>query len=119
MEKKNIILKTHGLKNSKEVGMVILPESFYVRVRIEDNGEFEVEFFDSEEEQLFYLAYSIENKIERTPSAEELLEAEKETAEFIIDSMAEHLLNGRRTTYDTEVHKVSWAAFIMEVFKNQ
>ena len=119
MEKKRIILKTHGLKNSKEVGMVVLPESFYVRVRIEDNGEFDVEFFNSEEEQLFYLSHKVENKIERTPSSEELVEAEKEAADFIVDSMAEHMCEEYRATYNTEIYKRDWAAFIMTIFKNE
>ena len=119
MEKKRIILKTHGLKNSKEVGMVVLPESFYVRVRIEDNGEFEVVFFDSDEEQLFYLSYNVENTIERIPSEEELVEAEKEAADFIVDSMAEHMCEENRATYNTEIYKRDWAAFIMTIFKNE
>lgn len=53
MEKKLIILKTHGLNNTSEVGLVILPESFYVKVKILVNGDFDVEFINSTEEQLF------------------------------------------------------------------
>ena len=41
MEKKRLILKTHGLRNSSEVGIVMLPGSFYVKVNIQENGEFE------------------------------------------------------------------------------
>lgn len=117
MEKKRIILKTHGLKNSREVGMVILPDSFYVKVHIEENGEFEVEFFNSEEEQLFYLSYAVENKIEKTPTAEELLQTEKEAALFIVNSLAGHLLDNTNDTYNTEAHKTEWAEFIMSAFQ--
>ena len=52
MTQKRIILKTHGLRNSSEVGIVILPESFYVKVSIELSGDFYVEFIDSSEERI-------------------------------------------------------------------
>ena len=58
MTKNKIILKTHGLRNHFESGLVILPERFYVKVDIESNGDFTVEFFNDNEEQLFCITSS-------------------------------------------------------------
>ena len=117
MQKKKLILKTHGLRNSSEVGLVILPESFYVKVKIEENGDFDVEFINSMEEQLFSQCHSVQCNIEKTPSKEELKKGENQMAQFIVDSLAQHLINDNSATYDTETHRNEWADQIKYLFK--
>lgn len=116
MAKDRIVLKTHGINNSREVGLVILPESFYVKVNIEVNGDFEVEFFNSLEEQLFSVCHKVSVTISRTPTENELREAEKRTAHFIADSLAQYLLDDTKVTYNTEAHLSEWAAQMVYIF---
>lgn len=116
MSKDRIILKTHGLNNSREVGLVILPESFYVKVNIQENGEFEVEFFNSLEEQLFSVFHKVGVTINRTPTDKELKEAAKRTAHYIADSLAAYLLDDTKTAYNTEHHLSEWAAQMAYIF---
>lgn len=116
MAKDRIILKTHGLDNSREVGLVILPEFFYVKVKIQENGEFEVEFFNSSGEQLFYRCHKINVTISRTPTESELKEAGKQAAHYIAESLAQHLLDGTKAAYDTEAHLSEWAAQMTYIF---
>ena len=118
MTQKRIILKTHGLRNSSEVGIVILPESFYVKVSIELSGDFYVEFIDSNEEQLFSVCHSVGFKVEKEPTELELKGAQNYVAQLIVDSLAEHLLDGSQPTYDTEAHLDQWAAPITHIFRN-
>lgn len=118
MAKDRIILKTHGINNSREVGLVILPESFYVKVNIEVNGDFEVEFFNSLEEQLFSVCHKVDVTISRTPTEKELREAEKQTAHFIADSLAQYLLDDTKVTYNTETCLSEWAAQMAYIFGN-
>lgn len=116
MAKDKIVLKTHGINNSREVGLVILPESFYVKVNIEVNGDFEVEFFNSLEEQLFSVFHKVNVTINRTPTDDELKEAEKRTAHYIADSLAEYLLDDTRAAYNTEAHLSEWSAQMAYIF---
>lgn len=116
MAKNRIILKTHGINNSREVGLVILPESFYVRVNIEVNGDFEVEFFNSLEEQLFSVFHKVNVTINRTPTDDELKEAAKRTAHYIADSLAEYLLDDTKAAYNTVAHLSEWSAQMASIF---
>lgn len=118
MVKKNVILKTHGLRNSSEAGMVVLPESFYVKVRIEKNGDFDVEFINSSEEQLFSVCHQIKSKAEIEPADETIRTVENRTARFIVDSLAEYVIDDTQVTYDTEAHLEQWAAKVSEAFIN-
>lgn len=119
MGKKTLILKTHGLRNSSEAGMVILPENFYVKVHIEINGDFEVEFINSSEEQLFYVCHQISSKIEKEPSAEQLRQTENQVARHIVDTLARFLLDesGETSpTFDTEHYLGGWSAVVAGAF---
>lgn len=117
MEKKRLILKTHGLRNSSEVGIVMLPDSFYVKVKIQENGDFDVEFINSMEEQLFSVCHSVKSKTDdKTPSKEELKKGENRLAQFIVDSLAEHILDETAISYDTESHLDKWARQIEYLF---
>lgn len=116
MEKKRLILKTHGLRNSSEVGIVILPESFYVKVNIQVNGDFDVEFINSMEEQLFSVCHNVKCNIDKTPSKEELKKGENRLAQFIVDSLAQHMLDETTISYDTESHLDEWAGQIKHLF---
>ena len=116
MAKDKIILKTHGINNSREVGLTILPESFYVKVNIEENGDFEVEFFNSLEEQLFSVCHKVSVTIDRTPTENELREAEKRTAHYIADSLAQYVLDDTTVTYNTEACLSEWAAQMAYIF---
>lgn len=116
MEKKKIILKTHGLRNSSEVGLVVLPESFFVKVNIEKNGDFDVEFINSSEEQLFSVCHQIKTKVTEEPADETIRTVENRTARFIVDSLAEFLLDDTQVTYDTEAHLGQWAAKVNDAF---
>ena len=53
MNKDRIILKTHGINSSKEVGLIVLPKEFYIKVNIENCGDFDVELRNDNDEQLF------------------------------------------------------------------
>ena len=116
MAKDKIILKTHGINNSREVGLTILPESFYVKVNIEENGDFEVEFFNSLEEQLFSVCHKVSVTINRTPTENEIREAEKRTAHYIADSLAQYVLDDTTVTYNTEANLSEWAAQMVYIF---
>lgn len=116
MEKRKIILKTHGLRNSSEVGLVVLPESFFVKVNIEKNGDFNVEFINSSEEQLFSVCHQIKTKATEEPADDTIRTVENRTARFIVDSLAEFLLDDTQATYDTEAHLDQWAARVSEAF---
>ena len=116
MEKKKIVLKTHGLRNSREVGIVVLPESFYIKVDIENNGDFYVEFFDWDEIQLFSVCHNVTCTITKTPSDEEIKLAEKKLASYIVDSLAKYVLDEEIPTYNTEQHLDEWAKEINYMF---
>lgn len=119
MGKKTLILKTHGLRNSSEAGMVILPENFYVKVHIEMNGDFEVEFINSSEEQLFSVCHQINSKIEKEPTVEQLRKKENQVARHIVDTLARFLLDesgDTSPTFDTEHYLSMWSAAVAEVF---
>ena len=98
------------------MGLTILPESFYVKVNIEENGDFEVEFFNSLEEQLFSVCHKVSVTINRTPTENELREAEKRTAHYIADSLAQYVLDDTTVTYNTEAHLSEWAAQMVYIF---
>ena len=118
MDKKKIILRTQGINNTSEVGIVILPERFYVKTQIYEVGDFNVEIIDSCEEQLFCACYNVGEGINRTPSREERVKAENELSKFIVDSLAEHLLDETAVTFDTEEHLKQWACKISYIFKD-
>lgn len=116
MENKKLILKTHGLRNSREVGIVVLPDSFYVKVEISENGEYSVEFFNSMEEQLFSVCHKISVDINRIPTEEEIKKTEKIVADFIVDTLARHLLDDSSAAYDTESYLPKWSAQMLSIF---
>lgn len=116
MENKKLILKTHGLRNSREVGIVVLPDSFYVKVEISENGEYCVEFFNSMEEQLFSVCHKVSVDINRTPTEEELRKTEKVVADFIVETLALHLLDNSSVAYDTESYLSKYSAQMLPIF---
>ena len=116
MENKKLILKTHGLRNSREVGIVVLPDSFYVKVEISENGEYCVEFFNSMEEQLFSVCHKVSVDVNRTPTEEELRKTEKVVADFIVETLARHLLDDSSVAYDTESYLSKWSAQMLPIF---
>jgi hypothetical protein len=79
-----------------------------VKVTIELSGDFYVEFIDSNEEQLFSVCHSVGFKVEQEPTELELKGAQNYVAQLIVDSLAEHLLDGSQPTYDTEAHLDQW-----------
>ena len=116
MENKKLILKTHGIRNSREVGIVVLPDSFYVKVEISENGEYCVEFFNSMEEQLFSVCHKVSVDINRTPTEEELRKTEKVVADFIVETLALHLLDNSSVAYDTESYLSKYSAQMLPIF---
>ena len=89
-----------------------------MKVTIELSGDFYVEFIDSNEEQLFSVCHSVGFKVEKEPTELELKGAQNYVAQLIVDSLAEHLLDGSQPTYDTEAHLDQWAAPITHIFRN-
>ena len=70
MKKDRIILKTHGVNSSKEVGLIVLPKAFYIKVNIENCGDFDVELRDGAGEQLFSVCHHIKGIVKSTAIAQ-------------------------------------------------
>lgn len=77
MKKDRIVLKTHGINSSKEVGLIILPKEFYVKVSIEKVGDFCVEILDGNNVQLFSVYHHIKGTVKGVPAPETVADAEK------------------------------------------
>lgn len=118
MQKDRIILRTHGLHNEKETGLVILPKSFYVKVDIEENGDFFVEFFDANEEHLFDVGSSVNGKVIGQPIQDNIKNTEIWMAEQIVDMLAEHLLDEQKPTFNTEAALDQWQAWASHAFRD-
>ena len=116
MTKDRIILKTHGVHTEKEVGIIILPSEFYVKVTIEENGDFMIKFTNLYEEPLFSVESNVKGKVIGTPIKEDLKNTEKKMAGFIVDSMAEFLLDENSPTYDTKAALEKWAKYASHAF---
>ena len=116
MTKNKIILKTHGLRNHFESGLVILPERFYVKVDIESYGDFTVEFFNDNDEQLFCITSSVRGEIKGDPIQKTVEDTEIMMAKKIVDMLAEHLLNGTEPAFDTETALVTWEKLASHAF---
>ena len=116
MKKDRIILKTHCVNSSKEVGLIILPKEFYINVEIEKLGDFHVELRDMYNEQLFSVCHHINGVVNGTPSPEVVADAEKKMAGYIADSFAEFLLEDIYPTFDTEANLDNWAGWASHAF---
>lgn len=118
MAKDRIILKTHGLRNSKEAGIIILPESFYVTVEIEKNGDFTIEFFNAGEEQLFSVTDTVNGTVKGEPVSNYIQETQKWMSGQIVDMLAEHLLQENSLTFDTDAALSTWRAMASHAFRD-
>lgn len=118
MKKDRIVLKTHGINSSKEVGLIILPKEFYVKVEIEKVGDFCVEILDGNNVQLFSVCHHIKGTVKGVPAPETVADAEKKMAGYITDSLAEFLLYDVKPTFDTEESLEQWAGWASHAFRN-
>lgn len=118
MKKDRIILKTHGINSSKEVGLIVLPKQFYIKVNIENCGDFDVELLDGAGEQLFSVCHQIKGTVKSTPVPEVVADAEKKMAGYIADSLAEFLLDNINPTFDTEANLDIWAGWASHAFQS-
>lgn len=116
MKKDRIILKTHGINSSKEVGLIILPKEFYINVEIEKCGDFHVELRDMDKEQLFSVCHRINGVVNGTPVPEVVADTEKKMAGYIADSFAEFLLGDINPAFDTESNLDKWAGWASHAF---
>lgn len=116
MNKDRIILKTHGINSSKEVGLIVLPKEFYIKVNIENCGDFDVELRNDNDEQLFSVCHHIKGTVKGTPAPEVVADAEKKMAGYIADSFAEFLLDDINPTFDTEANLDKWAGWASHAF---
>lgn len=118
MKKDRIILKTHGENSSKEVGMIVLPKAFYIKVNIENCGDFDVELRDGAGEQLFSVCHHIKGIVKSTPVPEVVADAEKKMAGYIADSLAEFLFDDISPAFDTEANLDKWADWASHAFQS-
>ena len=116
MKKDRIILKTHGVNSSEEVDLIVLPKKFYIKVNIENCGDFDVELRDDNNEQLFSVCHRINGVVNGTPVPEVVADTEKKMAGYIADSFADFLLYDINPTFDTEANLDKWAGWASHAF---